>query len=69
MASVWTEHILLLTLTQSLNKHQTSVMTNTRHLLIATLLLVLSQARDVRRMGRAKHMFWFKVMNGDGNVM
>ena len=44
-------------------------MTNTRHLLIATLLLVLSQARDVRRMGRAKHMFWFKVMTGDGNVI
>ena len=32
-----------------------------RHLVIFTVVLAITEARDVRRMGRAKHMFWFKV--------
>ena len=38
--------------------------TNILILLILTALTV-TEAREVRKMGRAKHMFWFKVTEND----
>ena len=49
--------------------HLTGIMTSGTNLLVLLTLTALTlaegDAREVRKMGRAKHMFWFKVTEND----
>ena len=49
--------LLTTLLTQYHHRQQAITMTRTTHLIILTVILAFTVARDAKKMGRVKHMF------------